>query len=74
MNLSYEEAVRELEKILDQLENGDCSLEESTQEFKRGIKLYNYCNDLITKVEGEVKVLLEEEKGDMTEVPFLLEV
>ncbi|MCK9442966.1 MAG: exodeoxyribonuclease VII small subunit [Tissierellaceae bacterium] len=73
MDLTYEDAIIKLEKILDELEKDDCTLEESLEMFKKGVELYNYCNDLITKVEGEVKILLEDDKGDLVDSPYPME-
>lgn len=73
MNLTYEEAISELEKILYELESENCTLEESLDRFKRGLELYNYCKDLITKAEGEIRILLEDDYN-MQEEPFLVEV
>ncbi|NLK44684.1 MAG: exodeoxyribonuclease VII small subunit [Tissierellia bacterium] len=73
MKLTYEEAVLELEKILIELESEDCTLKESIEKFKRGVMLFNHCKDLITKAEGEIKILLEDE-DDMKEETFSMEV
>lgn len=56
--LSYEEALQELEKILIDLEDDDCTLNESIEKFKKGIELYKYCNNILKAAEGEVKILL----------------
>lgn len=72
--LTYEEAIIKLENIIRDLENEDSSLAESMEKFKEGIDLYNYCNDLITKAEGEVKVILKEDNGQIEEAEFLMEV
>ncbi len=73
MDLTYEEAIQELEKILKELEDNNCTLEQTVEKFKKGIKLYNYCNELLYKVEGEVKVLLENDNGEVLETPFPME-
>lgn len=72
--LSYEEAVEELEEILNKLESGELSLKDSLENFKRGIELYNYCNEILRNIEGEVKILLEDENGNLKEEVFDLEV
>lgn len=72
MNLSYEDALVELEKILIDLEDEDCTLEESIVKFKKGIELYNYCNNILKSAEGEVKVLLGDE-DTLVEYDFLKE-
>ncbi|MFA5576991.1 MAG: exodeoxyribonuclease VII small subunit [Tissierellaceae bacterium] len=70
MKLTYEEAIIELEKILDELEKGESSLDQSLKMFKKGIDLYNYCNKLISEAEGEIKILLEDDNGDMVESSY----
>ncbi|WP_353095880.1 exodeoxyribonuclease VII small subunit [Tissierella praeacuta] len=72
--LTYEEAVSQLEVILKELEDDNCTLDESMDKFKKGIQLYNYCNELLSKTEGEINVLLKDSDGDMTEVKFPVEV
>ena len=72
--LSYEEAIEELEEIIKVLESGELSLRDSLDKFKKGIELYNYCNEILEGIEGEVKVLLKDESGDLKEEVFDLEV
>lgn len=72
-NLPYEEAVSKLEKILKDLENDDCTLNDSLDKFKKGIELYNYCNNLLSKAEGEIKILLRDDGMNMKEVEFPME-
>lgn len=72
--LSYEEAISELEKVLDQLENNDCSLEESIKYFKRGIELHRYCNNILNKTEGDIKILLVDDDRIRGEEEFSKEV
>lgn len=69
-NLSYEEALLELENILSMLENGDLSLDDSLTEFSKGVELYKYCYDLLNKVEGKVKIILDDGNNDIKEVEF----
>ena len=73
-NLSYEKAVEELELILNKLESGELPLNDSLENFKRGIELYNYCNKILKDTEGEVKILLKDENGNLNEEVFNLEV
>lgn len=69
-NLSYEEALSELENILESLENGDLSLNDSLNEFSKGIELYKYCYELLNKAEGKVKLILDNGDNDFEEVEF----
>lgn len=68
--LTYEEGIKELEEIVQKLENNDLTLEQSLNDFKRGVELYKYLYEILNKVEGEIKVILEDEDRNLTEVGF----
>lgn len=72
-NLTYEEAIAMLESILKELEDDSCTLNESVDKFKKGVQLYNYCNELLSKAEGEIKILLKDDNGDLKDVEFPME-
>lgn len=72
-NLTYEEAILKLESILKELEDDNCTLNDSIDKFKKGVELYNYCNDLLSKAEGEIKILLKDDNGDILDVEFPME-
>jgi exodeoxyribonuclease VII small subunit len=59
---SFEEALKELEAIVEQLETGDVPLEKAVALFQKGIKLSSMCHSKLKKVEQEVNILLEEEE------------
>ena len=72
--LTYEEAVNELENIIKDLEKEDLSLNKSVKKFKRGVELYKYCNEILNSVEGEIKILLKDENENLMEEDFQTEV
>lgn len=72
--MTYEEAVEELESIIKELENENLSLKDSMEKFKRGMALYEYCNEILNKVEGEIKILLKDDEGILYEEDFFMEV
>lgn len=72
--LNYEEAIQELESILEELDKGECSLEESLEKYKIGIKLYQHCNKILSKAEGEIKIVLEDEEKSFGQLDFIKEV
>ncbi len=72
--MTYEEAIKELEEILEELENEDLPLEVTLEKYKRGLYLYNYCNNKLKDIEGEVKILLKDQNGDLIEEDFNGEV
>ena len=59
-SLSVEEAFRAIEETIEKLENEDISLEESFEEYKRGIELVRACSEKIDKVEKKVQKLRSE--------------
>jgi exodeoxyribonuclease VII small subunit len=59
---TFEEAQRELEKIVAQLEGGRASLEDALALWERGDELYRYCLERLDSAEGKI-----EELGDRIE-------
>lgn len=57
--LSLEEAFRQLETVVDKLEQPETTLEESFLAYKEGVSLVKLCNGMIDKVEKEVRILSE---------------
>ena len=57
---SFEETIKELEKIATELENGDLSLEDSVSKFEEGMKLSKQCNDLLENAEKRITISLKD--------------
>lgn len=55
----FEEALAELEQLVEQLERGDLTLEQSLAQFERGVGLARECRDSLSAAEQKVQVLLE---------------
>lgn len=68
----FEEAEAELKQIVERLEKGELSLEESLKAFERGVQLARTCQKLLKEAEQKVQILLEE-NGRETLKPFLEE-
>lgn len=64
-NMTLEESFEKLQEIVDTMEGGELGLSESFVKYKEGITLVNQCNEMIDKVEKEVKLI--NSKGEMTE-------
>lgn len=62
MAQSFEASVKELETIVKNLEGGKLPLEQSIEEFEKGIKLARECQAMLDKAEQRVKNLLSEEQ------------
>lgn len=72
--LTYEEALKQLEKVIEALDSGDCSLDESLEKYKTGVNLYKHCNNILSKAEGEIKIVLEDEEESLGQLDFIKEV
>jgi exodeoxyribonuclease VII small subunit len=60
MEMSFEESMAELEGIVEKLEKGQLSLDESLMLFEKGIKLVRECNDKLKNAQQKVEQLIEE--------------
>jgi exodeoxyribonuclease VII small subunit len=54
-DMSFEQALKELEAIVDRLEKGDVELEASIQIYERGETLKAHCDALLRKAEAKVE-------------------
>ena len=59
----FEVAMEELESIVEQLESGDLSLEDSLAAFEKGVTLVKHCNQKLNEVEKKVEVLVKDKDG-----------
>lgn len=57
--MKYEQAVHELETIVQRLENNELNLDEMSGELKRAQQLIKFCKDRLTKSDEEIKKILE---------------
>lgn len=62
--ISLEEAFTRLQETIENLEKDDITLEQSFQEYQKGMLLVKKCNEIIDKVEKKVLVLNEDEGTD----------
>lgn len=67
---TFEESLKKLESIVDQLERGDLALEESIKLFEEGVRLSTACKQELENAEGKVQLLLKQKDGSMKAEPF----
>jgi exodeoxyribonuclease VII small subunit len=70
MNLTYEEAYKKLESILEKLESKSAGLDESLSLYEEGIGLYKHCNNLLENAQLKISKFTQlglEEEFDMRE-------
>lgn len=58
--LSFEEAMKQLETVAKELENDNLSLDESVTKFEEGVKLSQKCSDLLEDAEKRITILLKD--------------
>lgn len=56
---SFEESLTALESVVERLEKGELSLEESVRLFEEGVKLSNACKKELDAAEGKIQLLVE---------------
>jgi exodeoxyribonuclease VII small subunit len=61
----FEEHLAQLETVVERLERGDLTLEESVRLFEEGMKLSQACKVELEQAEGKIQVLVEGKGGGM---------
>lgn len=68
-DLNFETAIKELESLVERMEQGDQSLEQSLKDFERGVELTRTCQKALKQAEQKVQLLLEQ-SGQAELTPF----
>jgi exodeoxyribonuclease VII small subunit len=71
--LSFEDALAELEEIVQQLEGNTDSLADSVALFQRGRKLADFCQELLDKAELQITKLNQADDGTQTLQPLVID-
>jgi exodeoxyribonuclease VII small subunit len=66
---SFEESLKRLEKIVEQMERGDLPLEDSIKLFEEGTRLSAECKDHLEQAEGKVQILMKQRDGSVKAEP-----
>ena len=67
---TFEESLKKLETIVEQLEKGDLPLEESLKLFEQGVDISAVCKKELDEAEGKVQTLIRQRDGSLKTVPF----
>ena len=70
--IDFEQALGELEAVVEKLEHGDLPLEEALKQFERGIELTRGCQASLKQAEQRVEILLQKNPEAAPE-PFAAE-
>jgi exodeoxyribonuclease VII small subunit len=70
---SFEDRLTQLETVVERLERGELTLEDSVRLFEEGVHLSNACKQELDKAEGRIQVLVETRSGGMEPAEMDLE-
>ncbi|MCK4475780.1 MAG: exodeoxyribonuclease VII small subunit [Methanophagales archaeon] len=71
--ITFEEAMKKLESIVETLGEGNLSLEDSLKMFEEGMELCKFCNKKLDEAEYKVEKLMEKEGGEISREEFKVE-
>ncbi len=60
--ISYEDAVRQLEEIVKKLENNELDIDSLSRQLKTAQELIKMCKDKLTKTDEDIRKILSDEK------------
>jgi exodeoxyribonuclease VII small subunit len=66
-NFSFEQALKRLEEIVETLEAGNITLEESIKAYQEGIALSKQCTGMLEEAEGKVMAIMNRSGEQMEE-------
>lgn len=67
---TFEESMKQLEQLVDELEDGDLPLEDALKKFEEGVALSRFCMEKLNETEKRVSLLLSGPNGDIRETGF----
>jgi exodeoxyribonuclease VII small subunit len=70
VEMKFEDALKKLEKIVGDLENGNISLDEALEKYEEGIRLSKVCAKKLEVAKKKVEILLKAEDGSLELKPF----
>ncbi len=62
--LDFEKSLAELEQLVETMEKGDLTLEESLKQFERGVALTRACQKALSEAEQKVRILTQNSESD----------
>ena len=65
-DIKFEEALENLEKIANELENGNLTLDEAVSNFEEGMELSKKCNSMLNEAEKKITILTNNGEENFT--------
>lgn len=70
-NTSFEDKMKKLEEIANELEKGELNLDDSVAKFEEGMKLSKECSEMLEKAEKKITMLIKDDDGNLSEEKFV---
>ncbi len=70
---TFEQSMKQLEKIVEELESRDLPLENALKKFEEGVKLSKFCSEKLDEIEKKVTILTQDQEENYIEKPFVSE-
>ena len=67
---SFEENLAQLEKIVEELESGQLTLEKALERYEHGIAAYKRCSEILAAAEKRLEVLVKDNEGRLHTEPL----
>ncbi|MFH1621803.1 MAG: exodeoxyribonuclease VII small subunit [Candidatus Omnitrophota bacterium] len=61
--VKFEDSLKKLESIVEELENGDITLDKAIKKYQDGMSISKQCLDLLNKAEKKVQICLKDKDG-----------
>ena len=71
--VKFEKAIQRLEKIVDDLEQGELDIDKSLEIFEEGIKMSRVCSKKLNEAEAKIEKLTRDQKGELVSELFPVE-
>lgn len=69
-DMKFEDAMKRLEKIVEELEGGGLGLEESLARYEEGVELSQFCSKKLNEAQKKVQILSRKSGGGLEAAPF----
>jgi len=67
--LTFEQAINQLKGIVDQIEQGEIPLQDSLEQYEKGMALIKHCREILQKAEQRIERISKEEPPEPPEEP-----
>jgi len=65
--LTFEQAIQQLKGIVDRIEQGEIPLQDSLEQYEKGMALIKHCRDILQKAEKRIEKISKEERPEPEE-------